>query len=41
MRSHVQLGKALLLGAMVALFGAGNAAAQARPFPGADLPKIY
>src|SRR5580692_4028462 len=41
MKSHVQLGKAVLLGALVALFGVGNAAAQAKPFTGADLPKIY
>ncbi len=41
MRSHVQLGKALLLGALVTLLGGANAAAQAKPFAGADLPKIY
>src|SRR5580698_9396408 len=41
MKSHVQLGKAVLLGALVALFGVGNAAAQAKPFASADLPKIY
>jgi hypothetical protein len=41
MRSHFQLGKALLLSTVVALFGAGNAAAQAKPFPGADVAKIY
>jgi uncharacterized protein len=41
MRSHVQRRKALLLGALATLFGAGNTAAQARPFTGADLPKIY
>lgn len=41
MGSVSQLGKALLLGALVALFGAGDAAAQAKPFTGADLPKIY
>jgi uncharacterized protein len=41
MRSHVQRRKALLLGALATLFGAGNTAAQAKPFTGADLPKIY
>jgi uncharacterized protein len=41
MRSHVQLGKALLLGALATFLGGGNAAAQAKPFTGADLPKIY
>src|SRR5271154_3066297 len=41
MRSHVQLGTALLLGVLCASIGAGNAAAQAKPFTGADLPKIY
>ncbi len=41
MRSHVQLGKVLLLGALATLFGAANAAAQAKPLAGADVPKIY
>ena len=41
MRSHVQLGKLLLLGALVTMFGAGNAAAQAKPFTGTDVPQIY
>jgi hypothetical protein len=41
MRRHVQLGKALLLGALATLFSAGNATAQAKPFASADLPKIY
>jgi uncharacterized protein len=41
MRRHVQLGKALLLGALATLFSAGNAGAQAKPFASADLPKIY
>jgi uncharacterized protein len=41
MRRHVQLGKALLLGAVVTLLSAANATAQAKPFAGADLPKIY
>src|SRR5208282_4982695 len=41
MRSHVEPGKALLLGALVVFFGAANAAAQAKPLAGADVPKIY
>src|SRR5580658_5311508 len=41
MRSHVQLGKALILGALAAFFGAANATAQAKPLAGADVQKIY
>ena len=41
MRRYVQLGMTMLLGAVVTLLGAANAAAQAKPFAGADSPKIY
>jgi uncharacterized protein len=41
MRSLIQLGEALLLGALVAFLGAANAFAQAKPLAGADVPKIY
>jgi uncharacterized protein len=41
MRSLIQLGKISLLGMVAAVLCAANAGAQAKPFAGADLPKIY
>jgi hypothetical protein len=41
MRSLIQLGKISLLGMLAAILCAANATAQAKPFAGADLPKIY
>lgn len=40
-RSLIHMGKAAILGAMAALACAANAAGQARPLAGADVPKIY
>src|SRR5580700_8755620 len=41
MRSLIKVRKALLLGAWAAFGGAPNAARQAKPLAGADVPKIY
>jgi uncharacterized protein len=41
MRSLIRVGKASLLGVLATVLCVGNAAAQAKPFAGADLPKIY
>jgi hypothetical protein len=41
MSSLMRVGKALLLGALVAFLCAANALAQAKPLAGADVPKIY
>jgi hypothetical protein len=41
MRSQIGPGKSLVIGAMAALVCCGNAAGQARPLAGADVPKIY
>lgn len=41
MRRRIGPGKSLVIGALVVLVCSGNAASQARPLAGADVPKIY
>src|SRR5690349_24512518 len=41
MRSQIGPGKSLVIGAMAALVCCGNAAGQAKPLAGSDVPAIY